>query len=97
MPPSHWLPLQHPLGHDDESHTHVPPEQCCPVEQGDPVPHVHCPVVGEHPSDVRPHVEHARPWSPHSGPVGGDTQVVPLQHPFGHVWALHTHDPDWHA
>jgi hypothetical protein len=96
LPVSHWLPLQQPL-HDVLSHSHTPPEQCCPVAHGDPVPHMQAPVVAEQLSDVAPHDAHVRPWSPHSAPVGGDTQVVPLQHPLGHVWALQTHEPDWHT
>jgi hypothetical protein len=34
---------------------------------------------------------------PHCGPVGGETQVEPSQHPFGHVCALQTQAPDWHT
>jgi hypothetical protein len=60
LPPSHWLPLQHPL-HDVASQTHAPPEQCWPVVQGEPVPHVHWPVVAEQLSDDAPHGEQSSP------------------------------------
>ena len=60
LPVSHWLPLQQPL-HDVLSHSHMPPEQCCPVAHGNPVPHMQAPVVGEQLSDVAPHDEHIRP------------------------------------
>ncbi len=64
---------------------------------GEPVPHVHCPVVPEQLSDDAPHGAQSSPWIPHCGPVGGETQVAPLQQPFGHVCALQTHAPDWHT
>jgi hypothetical protein len=95
LPPSHWLPLQHPPPHDVLSQTHAPVTQCCPVVHGEPVPQVHCPVVGEQLSDSAPHGAQLSPWRPHSGPVGGETHVGPLQHPFGQVCALQTHAPDW--
>jgi hypothetical protein len=82
----HALFEQHPFGHDVELHTHAPLEQICPASHGGPDPHWQAPLV--HRSDwVGEHTVHAPPLVPH---VEGacDSQVAPLQHPFGHV-ALH--------
>jgi hypothetical protein len=38
-------PLQHPAGHDVESHTHKPPIQRCPPEHAGPSPQEQAPVA----------------------------------------------------
>ncbi len=54
----------------------------------------HCPVVVLHCCPV-PHDAHAAPPAPHEEFVSEaySTQVLPLQQPFGHEVALHTHCP----
>ncbi len=38
---SQTLPLQHPLGHDAELHTHLPPTHACPAPHAAPDPQLH--------------------------------------------------------
>ena len=95
LPGSHVDPLQQPP-HDVLSHTQVPPRQRCPVEQASPPPHVHAPAE-EHPSAVAPHAWHCKPPVPHAGPVGGEVQTFPVQHPWEHEVAVQTHTPLEHA
>lgn len=47
------------------------------------------------PSQVSPgaQAEQACPPRPHADTSSPVRQVVPSQHPVGHVWALHTHAP----
>jgi hypothetical protein len=96
LPGSHVLPLQHVL-HDVLSQTHMPPEQCCPVEQAGWPPHVHLPVDSEHPSPVVPQLWHVLPSLLHAAPVGGDVQTEPVQQPSGHDVELQTHCPPTHV
>jgi hypothetical protein len=84
LPGMHVDPLQQPVEHDVESHTQLPPEQCCPLEQAGPPPQVQAPPE-EHPSPVAPHDWQALASVPHAGPVVGDTHVPSVvQHPLAH-------------
>jgi hypothetical protein len=94
LPGMHVAPLQHP-SHEVESQTHDPPEQCCPTEHAGPPPQVHAPP-DEQPLPAAPHDWHVPPSVPQSGPVGGDVQTLPVQHPPAHdvlsqTQALFTH------
>lgn len=71
---------QQPLGHEMESHSHVPLTQCCPLAHSAPAPQVHVPDE-EQVSAVIGHVLQAPPPVPHELGVPGDTQVDPEQHP----------------
>jgi hypothetical protein len=84
-------PLQHPVGHDVGSHTHVPPEHRWPAAHAGPVPHRHCPPVQA--LAVAPHAMQAAPPPPHCDVDGLVTHVEPLQHPEGHEVGSHTHVP----
>jgi hypothetical protein len=92
LPATHWLlDVQHPE-HDVVSQTQCPPEQCCPVPQASPPPHVHAPA-DEQPSPVVPQLWQVSPPVPHAGPVAGDVQTLPVQHPPAQDVASHTQVP----
>jgi hypothetical protein len=95
LPGSQVEPLQHPE-HDVSSQRHTPPEQCCPVPQGLPVPHRQEPLA-EHVSAVMPHASHLEPLSPQSFAFGGVTQVVPEQQPLVHELELQMQEPPLHT
>jgi hypothetical protein len=91
-PPPHWLldvavthvePLQHPVGHDDESQTHAPDTQRCPDAHAGPAPQRQLPPL--HESAVAEQLTQAAPDAPHRAVEGGETQVVPLQQPEGQL------------
>jgi hypothetical protein len=42
---THWLPLQQPVGHEFESHTHAPATQRSPEPQAPPVPQRQPPIA----------------------------------------------------
>ena len=72
---------QHPVAHEVESQTQLPPEQCRPVAHSVAPPHVQTP--DEHPSArVASQDWHTEPLVPHAGPVAGDVHTLPVQHPF---------------
>lgn len=77
------LPLQHPEGQDDESHTHVPLEHRWPGAHAAPLPHRQAPPVQAFAVAVQP--TQVAPLVPQSAVVGGETQVLPLQHPEGQL------------
>jgi hypothetical protein len=87
------LPEQHPPGHEPELHTHVPPEQVCPLPQAAVVPQRHTPalqvlVLPEHGTHAAPEVPHAAAlWL---APV---RHMPALQHPVGQLVESHTHAP----
>jgi hypothetical protein len=85
------VPEQHPFGHEVPSHTHAPPTQRWPTEQGAPPPHWQLPVA-EHRSAVIPQLVHAPPFAPQL-PTACALQVVPEQHPVGHDVPSHTQLP----
>jgi len=39
------FPSQHPLGQELASQRQLPPTQCCPTEQAEPLPQRHCPLA----------------------------------------------------
>jgi hypothetical protein len=41
------LAWQQPAGHDDASHTQVPPTQCCPFWQAGPPPQRQAPITAQ--------------------------------------------------
>lgn len=52
------------------------------MEHAGPPPHVHAPPP-EQPSPDVPHDWQLLPPVPHAGPVAGDVQTLPVQHPLG--------------
>jgi hypothetical protein len=87
--------LQQPVGHEVLSQTQLPFTHSCPAAHAGLVPHTHCPAL-EQPSPDDPHVVQAPPSVPQ---LTDDavSHAVPLQHPFGHEAASHTHAPLTHA
>jgi hypothetical protein len=87
----HWLPEQHPSGHDAALHSHVPaapdPTHAWPCGHALPFPHAHCPVDAEHPLALTPQVVHEPPLTPQAT-TEGVVHVCPEQHPLGHVVSL---------
>jgi hypothetical protein len=60
LPGSHVVPLQHPVGHEVELHTHWPATHACPEVQAGPEPHWQLPeapqpslVVALHPVQMQ--------------------------------------------
>jgi hypothetical protein len=84
---THVVPEQHPVGHELALHTQAPPTQACPVPQAALPPQVHVPL-DEQPSALAPHAMQAPPLAPQAV-AEGVTHVVPEQHPFGQLVALH--------
>ncbi len=86
------MPLQHPFGQDVASHTHEPFTQCRPGTHLVPEPHRHCPPV-QLSARTGSQAAHVWPFVPQLDTVGGETQIVPEQHPLGHDVGSHTHAP----
>jgi hypothetical protein len=84
---SHVVPEQHPLKQDVPLHTQALLTQACPVTHSGPVPHMQTPLVLHVPRS--PQLTHAAPPVPQCMLLGGDSHVVPLQHPAPHEVALH--------
>jgi len=89
-----WQALleQQPFGHETESHTQLPPVQCCPTGHAEPAPHAQLPPL-EQPS-ARPmgQVTQLPPPLPQALTEGG-LQVAPVQHPLGQLVPSHMHAP----
>jgi hypothetical protein len=90
----HVLPSQQPFGHEVPLHTHAPPLHRWPLEHAALDPHVHAPLLHES-AVLGSQATHAAPPIPHA-PLEGVVHVLPLQQPFGHELALHTHAPPTH-
>lgn len=58
--------LQHPVGHDVESHWQAPFKQRCPAAQPATLPHEHSPLVHDG-ARCGSHVLHDAPLAPHVG------------------------------
>jgi hypothetical protein len=87
------VPAQHPLGHDDASHTQLPIAQRCPTAQAAPAaPQTQAPDAEHWSAVTGSQVAHEEPPAPQRA-ADGATQVVPLQQPFGHEVASHTQAP----
>lgn len=90
---SHVAPLQQPLGHDVESHTHAPlvGSHRCPAEH-DVALHTHAPLA-PHAGVAPMHAAQAAPPAPHVPPSSAPSAMhdEPLQHP------LHSKPPQVHA
>jgi hypothetical protein len=91
----HVWPEQHPFGHEVESHTQLPPEQCWPDPQARPPLHVQRPAV-EQPSPLSPHVVQDPPAVPHVAGTCG-WHVLFWQQPLGQDAALQTQAPPTQA
>lgn len=92
----HVAPLQHPLGHVVESHTHMPDAQRWLEAHGGPEPHAHAPDALQR-SDRESHATQAVPIVPQVE-VEDVRHVVPVQHPLGQLPAVHVaHAPETHA
>jgi hypothetical protein len=77
--------------------TQVPPEQAAPAPQGGPLPHVHTPLAGSHPSAaVASHIAQVPPPMPHA-PIAGALQTPFAQQPLGHDCELQTQFPATHT
>jgi hypothetical protein len=81
---------QQPPGHDVESHTQLPPLQRWPLAQANPAPQSQTPATQE--SAPMPHGWHRLPGVLHAL-VEVIVQTLPMQQPFGHEVASHTHAP----
>jgi hypothetical protein len=87
------VPEQHPVEHDVESQTHVPPEQCWPAAHSAVEPQAHVPLP-EHPFErVGSHDWHVEASAPHAPTEVGVVQTLPVQHPFAHDVESQTHVP----
>jgi hypothetical protein len=84
---SQIVPLQHPLGHDVELHTHDPPEQTCPLAHSTPEPHWH-PSEPQAFAFVMSHAAQAAPSVPHVASDDG-SHTAPAQHPVGQFCGVH--------
>lgn len=71
--------LQHPLGQEAPSQTHVPPAQRCPAAQAGPLPQRHTPEAQE--SAVASHARQAAPPAPQVPTVLPGSQLPLLQQP----------------
>ena len=85
-------PAQQPSGHEVESQTHTPCEQCRPALHGALVPQRHVPLPSQVSLDNAVHVTHVEPAAPHWASVRV-SHVVPWQQPSGHDVPSHTHRP----
>jgi hypothetical protein len=86
------FPVQHPVGHEVESHTQVPPEQCSPRAHGAPVPHWQVPLAEHVSARTVSHATHVAPAAPQV-PSARVLQVVPSQQPSGQDVESQTHWP----
>lgn len=75
------LPSQQPLGHEVESHVHMPLTQCCPLAHGDEVPHWHAPLAEQVSAATGSHATQALPPVPQALVVGV-VHTGPLQQPL---------------
>jgi hypothetical protein len=94
-PMTHTPLVQHPVGHDTRSHTHIPMLQCCPTEQMVPPPQVHDPLA-QPSARTLSQTAHDMPIVPHLRSVGA-LQVAPRQHPCGQLALLQMHNPPLHV
>jgi hypothetical protein len=85
-------PLQQPLGHDIESHTHAPPLQRWPATHAAPTPHAHDPSAPQWSALLPSHATHAAPLAPQVASAGV-LHTPPVQQPVAHDVASHTHAP----
>jgi hypothetical protein len=84
--------LQHPVGQDAPSQTHVPPKQRWPVPQAALLPQEHAPFASHPSATVGSQLAHMAPGAPHAVTESG-LQVAPAQQPLGHEVASHPHTP----
>lgn len=77
---SQVLPLQHPVGHDAELHTHAPPTHACPAPHAGPEPQLHCPELEQLSAVEASHCTQATPAVPQL-PNAEVSQLAPEQHP----------------
>ncbi len=84
----HALFLQHPVGHDVESHVQAPETQRCPAEHAAPLPHLHSPALVQLSACAGSHVPHASPAAAQASSPRG-LHVEPEQQPEGQAVALH--------
>jgi hypothetical protein len=89
------LPVQQPFGHEVESQTHEPCEQCRPGPHEPPVPQRQAPSDEQLSLVVALQATHVEPDEPHDVSDRA-SHVSPLQHPLGHDVASHTHCPPAH-
>jgi hypothetical protein len=89
------LEKQQPLGHEVASQVQAPPTQCWPDGQGAAAPHAQVPPAVQV-SEPTPQLVQAPPPVPHA-PGTPTLQIAPLQQPFAHEVALHTHAPPTHC
>ncbi len=89
LPGMHVDPLQQPPLHDVASQTQLPLTHRWPLEHARPPPHVQAPP-DEQPSPVAPHDWQVSPPVPQAGPVPGEVQTLPVQHPPAHDAASQT-------
>jgi hypothetical protein len=88
-------PLQQPLVHEVESHTHAPPTHFCPAWHGAPAPHLQVPPL--HVSEsFGSHATQAAPLPPQA-PSDGDVQVFPAQQPLAQLTLQPVQLPPAHA
>jgi len=81
------VPSQQPV-HDVASQTQRLPTHRCPPEHALCPPHVQSPAAEQPSAAIAPHAMHAPPPAPHVD-ADGTLQVVPVQHPLGHMQLLH--------
>jgi hypothetical protein len=86
------LPWQQPFGHDVGSQMHAPPEHRSPTPQAAPGPQVQTPDGEQVSASLATHGAQALPMPPQALGVKG-VHTFPVQHPVGHVEALHTQAP----
>ena len=86
-------PEQQPDAHEVESQAQVPPVQCCPLAQGDPVPQWQAP---SEPQLSAPSALQAVQVAPLAPQVAKERmrQAVPSQQPLGQLWSSHTQAPE---
>lgn len=97
LPSRHWLPSQHPEGHDIESQTHAVPLQRVPAGHGAPVaPHWHPPADVHALLVTALHVVHEPPL-PQLGKSWALQVLPPLQHCCGGQPGQPAHVPLVHA
>jgi hypothetical protein len=87
---------QHPDGHDVESQTQVPAEQCCPDVHGDEVPHLQAPPAHVSASFAS-HGTQIPALGPHSITDGDWMHTLLPQQPVEHDVALQVQAPLTHS
>lgn len=88
----HWFPWQQPLGQVVSSHTHMPPEQRCPVAQAAPAPQRQAPLKHESAFAVS-HGLHMPPPVPQAA-TSLTRHWAPSQQPPGQLVLSQTHAPE---